>query len=47
MQPHEIDSRISVTRLGYFWKILAIIFLAKVGLTFGDFLGYFEKNSPF
>ena len=33
----------SVTRVGYFWKILATNFLAKVSQIFGDFLGYFGK----
>ena len=33
----------SVTRLGYFRKILVTNFLTKVAQTFGNFLGHFEK----
>ena len=35
----------SVTRVGYFWKILATNFLAKVSQIFGDFLGYLENTA--
>ena len=35
----------SVTRVGYFRKILATNFLAKVSQIFGDFLGYLENTA--
>ena len=38
----KTDPIYSVTRLGYFWKVLVIIFL-KVAQIFGNFLDYFEK----
>ena len=34
---------ISVTRLGYFWKLPARNFLTKVAQTFDDYLGCIEK----
>ena len=37
------NSTSSVTRLGDFWKLLAISFQAIFAEIFEDFLGYFEK----
>ena len=36
----------SVTRLGDFWKFLAVKFLTKVTQIFGDYLGYLD-STPF
>ena len=33
----------SVTRLGYYWTILATNFLTKVAQMFTNILGYYEK----
>ena len=37
----------SVTRLGYFWKVLATNFLTKAAQIFDNGLGYFEKTLLF
>ena len=37
----------SVTRLGDFWKFVAIKFLTKVAQIIGNFLGYFENHHSY
>ena len=43
-KPSENFLMSSVTRLGYFWKVLATNFVSKVAQKFGDIWGYFVKQ---